>query len=100
VFRSERFILPQKGTFVKDEHFIAFGNGKRACPGEQVAMNEFFLFLTGLCQSFNLYFDPSQPKPTLEPKIGLTFNPYPYSLTVSNETNLLLLIIHTDQSIK
>lgn len=52
-FRPERFIASD-GSFIRDERVMAFGVGKRSCPGEPIAHNELFLFVTSLIQSFEI----------------------------------------------
>ena len=32
-FRPERFLTPDESTLIKHETFVAFGLGKRMCPG-------------------------------------------------------------------
>ena len=48
------------GRIEKNEAFIPFGLGKRACPGELLARAELFLFFTGILQKF--HFEPMDPK--------------------------------------
>lgn len=51
VFRPERFLAPD-GSFVHDERVVHFGIGKRSCPGEPIAQNQLFLYLTSVLQTF------------------------------------------------
>ncbi|KGL82776.1 Cytochrome P450 2J6, partial [Tinamus guttatus] len=49
-FNPEHFL--KDGQFCRREAFIPFSLGKRACPGEQLARAELFLFFTALLQKF------------------------------------------------
>ena len=57
-FNPGRFV--QDGKFVRDERVIPFGIGKRACPGEPVAVTETFLFLVSLVQHFEIIMPDSR----------------------------------------
>ncbi|KAM8953798.1 cytochrome P450 2F2-like isoform 2-T2 [Pelodytes ibericus] len=50
-FYPEHF-LDSKGNFVKNEAFLPFAAGRRACAGENLAKMELFLFFTRLMQKF------------------------------------------------
>ncbi|XP_035711491.1 cytochrome P450 2C15 [Folsomia candida] len=81
-FRPERFLC-EDGTFRRDDHVIPFLVGKRSCPGESLAMNEFFLFLTGILQNFNFELQPGQSPPYLGPRSGFVLSPPKHELLVS-----------------
>nr|QEV83803.1 cytochrome P450 [Brachionus rotundiformis] len=51
-FNPDRFM--ENGVFRVDEcmHLYAFGAGKRACPGKNVAINLIFLFVSNLVKNF------------------------------------------------
>ncbi|ODN05582.1 Methyl farnesoate epoxidase [Orchesella cincta] len=81
-FRPERFIT-EEGTFRKDDHVMPFFTGKRSCPGEQLAMNEYFLFFTGILQKYRFALNPVAPKPYLGPRSGFILCPPKHELLVT-----------------
>ena len=52
-FKPERFINVE-GKFQHDDHVIPFGIGKRYCLGQSLAEKEYFLFLVGILQKFDI----------------------------------------------
>ena len=52
-FKPERFI-GEDGKFKNDDHVIPFGVGKRYCLGQTLAEKEYFLFLVGILQKFDI----------------------------------------------
>ncbi|KAM4640956.1 cytochrome P450 2A6-like [Discoglossus pictus] len=73
--------LDENGKFKKNEASMPFSAGKRKCPGESLALMEYFLLLTTILQNFRL---TSEKKFTLEditPKMkGFLNSPIPYEL--------------------
>ena len=51
-FKPERF-LDSNGNYLSTRHpgFIPFGMGRRACPGEKLALADLFLIIANLLQS-------------------------------------------------
>ncbi|KAM7023457.1 cytochrome P450 2D17-like isoform 2-T2 [Passerculus sandwichensis] len=78
-FYPEHF-LDAKGQFVKPEAFLPFSAGRRACPGEQLARMELFLFFTTLLQKFTFVLPEDQPRPRQDGHFALTNSPHPYLL--------------------
>ena len=66
-FNPNRF-LNSDGEFKPDDHVIAFGVGKRDCLGKSLADKEYFWFLTGLLQKFDINPDPNQELPSYKMK--------------------------------
>lgn len=62
-FDPARF-LDSNGNFQHDERVIAFSVGKRYCLGQSLAEKEFFLFFTGLMQTFDINCSPGQILPS------------------------------------
>ncbi|XP_052269844.1 cytochrome P450 2U1-like isoform X2 [Dreissena polymorpha] len=79
VFKPERF-LNNDGDLEIPNEFIAFSIGRRSCPGESLARMELFLYVTSLLQRFTLALPTSQPPPTTEGVLGMTFSPKPFQI--------------------
>lgn len=87
IFKPERF-LNQDGHFVPDEHVVPFGIGKRMCLGKALAEKEFFLFFTGILQSFEFCQAPGSPLPSYGiedvPVMGLSRNVPSYDVVLKS----------------
>ncbi|XP_071976551.1 cytochrome P450 2K6-like isoform X2 [Engystomops pustulosus] len=72
--------LDKDGKFVRNDAFMPFSAGRRACAGESLAKMEVFLFFTGLLQAFTFYPPPgvSREDLNLKPAVGFTLVPQPY----------------------
>ena len=64
-FKPERF-LDENGRYKHDDHVIPFCVGKRYCPGQSLAEKEFFLFLVGMLQKFDISSTPMQHLPSYD----------------------------------
>ena len=81
-FMPERFIGPP-GKVERNENFIPFSVGKRACPGEHLARAELFLFMASLLQTFRFEAeDPAHPPP-VKRMMGLTAMPVPFRVKIT-----------------
>ncbi|XP_053577327.1 cytochrome P450 2D15 [Bombina bombina] len=78
-FYPEHF-LNAEGKFVKPEAFVPFSAGRRACPGEQLARMELFLFFTTLLQQFTFEIPEDQPRPWEEPVFEVSLSPHPFKM--------------------
>ncbi|GFO35367.1 cytochrome p450 ii f2-like protein ii [Plakobranchus ocellatus] len=77
-FKPERFL--KDGKLFCPDHFVAFGMGRRSCPGESLAKMELFLFTVSLIQRFRIV--PADPN-CLPPRTyikGATCPPTPFSV--------------------
>ena len=84
-FIPERF-LDNDGKFVppKQDRFLPFAAGRRACLGEPLARVELFLILARLLHSFRLENPPGCDLPTLKPIAGLALMPQPFRVCAFN----------------
>jgi len=62
--------------------FILLYTGKRACPGEPLAKNTFYLFVASLAKKFQFKAIDGEAPPTLEPHVGLTLSYKNFKTTV------------------
>nr|XP_013809017.1 PREDICTED: cytochrome P450 2J6-like [Apteryx mantelli mantelli] len=76
-FNPEHFL--EKGQYRKREAFLPFSAGKRACPGEQLARTELFIFFTALLQKFT-FRAPAHTALTLEFTLSLTHCPKSFQI--------------------
>ncbi|NXA74330.1 CP2J2 protein, partial [Thryothorus ludovicianus] len=76
-FNPNHFL--KDGKFWKNEHFIPFSIGKRACLGELLARAELFLFFTSLLQKFTFQ-APPDTKLSLQAMMGIAMAPHPYKI--------------------
>ncbi|XP_062989701.1 cytochrome P450 2D14-like [Elgaria multicarinata webbii] len=78
-FYPEHF-LDANGQFVKREAFLPFSAGRHACPGEQLAKMELFIFMTSLLQHFSFCVPENCPKPKEERVYALTVCPSAFQI--------------------
>ncbi|NWY94114.1 CP2J2 protein, partial [Loxia curvirostra] len=76
-FNPEHFL--KDGKFWKNEYFLPFSIGKRACLGELLARSELFLFFTSLLQKFTFQ-APLGTTLSLQPMMGIAMAPQPYKI--------------------
>ena len=86
-FKPERFINSD-GSLRKDEHLIPFFTGKRSCPAESVALNEFFLFFTGVLQKFDTELVDKSARVDLGPKPGFCTSPPKHNIILRERSTL------------
>lgn len=72
-FNPDRFI--KNGAYVSCENVLAFGRGKRRCPGEVLARSALFLLFVGVMQKYRLAPVPGQGPYHLDVNPGLTISP-------------------------
>ena len=70
-FNPDRFLDSETGAFRRQQRCIPFLVGKRYCLGQQLALHQLFLFLTGLLQHFTFTTPLSSPEMVnTEPIVG------------------------------
>ncbi|KYM75653.1 hypothetical protein ALC53_13716 [Atta colombica] len=85
-FRPQRF-LDEQGQFRRNNHGLAFGLGKRRCPGEQLARSTLFLFFTYVVHYFDIEVSAEHSKPNLGGYDGFTMSPKPYYLKLMKRSS-------------
>ena len=78
-FNPGRF-LDDSGCLVPDERLLAFGTGKRICPGQNLANMQMFLYITRILQLFTIHPETAGilPEETINP--GIVTSPMPFKL--------------------
>ncbi|KAM9007698.1 cytochrome P450 2J2-like [Ara ararauna] len=76
-FNSDHFL--DNGQYRRWEAFLPFSAGKRACPGEQLARTELFIFFTALLQKFTFQ-APEAAMLTFAFTLSLTRCPKPFRI--------------------
>ncbi|XP_074454811.1 cytochrome P450 2J2-like isoform X2 [Larus michahellis] len=76
-FNPEHFL--ENGQYRRREAFLPFSAGKRACPGEQLARTELFIFFTALLQKFTFQV-PAATTLTFAFTLSLTRCPKPFQI--------------------
>ncbi|KAM6124147.1 cytochrome P450 2J2-like [Pterocles gutturalis] len=76
-FNPEHFL--ENGQYRRQEAFLPFSAGKRACPGEQLARTELFIFFTALLQKFTFRL-PSAEVLSFAFTLSLTRCPKPFQI--------------------
>jgi len=79
-FKANRF-LDEEGKFKKPEgkEFTPFGTGRRACPGEQLAKIEIFIFLVSTLQKYKIVCG-QETTPTTVTKSVIVLEPPRYKI--------------------
>ena len=80
-FNPDRF-LNDDGKYVRDEHLLLFGYGKRRCVGEKLGRAELFLFFTMLMQKFKFSKVTKEQVLDFTPVPGLVFHPKAFEVLV------------------
>ena len=81
-FMPERF-LNQDGKYVKHDHNIPFGIGKRDCLGKSLALTEFFLFFANLMQRYNFKaVNEDLKRVNIKPIVSFTQTPHPFEVII------------------
>ncbi|XP_069075485.1 cytochrome P450 2J2-like isoform X2 [Pleurodeles waltl] len=78
-FNPSRF-LDKDGNFVKNEKFIPFSAGHRACLGEQMGRTELFIFFSSLLRHFTFHLPEGVKTVNLDFIMGTTLHPLPYQI--------------------
>ena len=84
IFDPNRFLTDDGKAFDKKKGFLmlAFGCGKRRCPGEQLALIQLFIFFVTLLQKLDINEDKNHPL-EFESEFGLTLEPKPFKVLIT-----------------
>ena len=88
IFDPNRFLTDDGKAFDKKKGFLmlAFGCGKRRCPGEQLALIQLFIFFVTLIQKLDINEDKNHPL-EFESEVGLTLEPKPFKVLITSRNN-------------
>ena len=88
IFDPNRFLTDDGKAFDKKKGFLmlAFGCGKRRCPGEQLALIQLFIFFVTLLQKLDINEDKNHPL-EFESEVGLTLEPKPFKVLITSRNN-------------
>jgi len=88
---SDRTSLPYVQALIsKREGFLAFGVGKRKCPGQEVAQMELFTFHSNMLKNFTFKLTPEDTG-KIESTAGVVVSPKPYQIILeSRDTQLII----------
>lgn len=76
-FRPERF-LDNEGSLKSFKEFVPFSLGKRVCMGESLAKMELFLFISAICQHYDIRPAEEGKPPSSNSVYGITAPPQPF----------------------
>lgn len=79
VYRPERF-LDENGKIINAEHLVIFGQGRRRCPGDNLARAALFTFFVGILQRYSIELPIGGEMPTTKTLPGLLSSPHPYKV--------------------
>lgn len=92
IFRPERFLNEDGTKCVQKDALIPFAEGKRKCLGETLARDTLFLFVTSICQHFDILPDTdNKRKADFEADFGMILGPKPFEVLVSSRKKNLIL---------
>ncbi|KAM9445919.1 cytochrome P450 2B4-like [Clarias gariepinus] len=80
-FNPENF-LDEKGQFCKNESFLPFSLGPRACLGETLARTELFIFFTTLLQRLRFSWPRDAAPFDMDGIMGVVRMPHPFHITL------------------
>lgn len=79
VFRPERF-LDENQKITNIERFVAFGQGRRRCLGENLARACLFTFFVGIMQKYEIELPVDGRLPSLQTLPGIVLSPQEYKV--------------------
>jgi len=101
VFMPERFLPGPGERMPRDPSKIAFGFGRRVCPGQHFAENTIFLATTGILAVFNISKPQNDKGIVVEPLVkisseGVLRRPEPFECTIEPRSTEVTALIHAE----
>ncbi|KAJ6467947.1 cytochrome P450 [Mycena vitilis] len=86
-FKPERFLLNGKlNTAIRDPETVAFGFGRRICPGRHMATSSLWITIASILSTFDIIMavdkDGTVVEPTYEYSLGLISEPLPFECSI------------------
>ncbi|OQV15323.1 Methyl farnesoate epoxidase [Hypsibius exemplaris] len=79
-FRPQRF-LDGEGNFVPSPNMLAFGTGRRSCPGMEYAKKDLFVLLASMLQRFKIELPEGEEKPDMhQTNDGVNLTPQSFKI--------------------
>jgi len=85
-FRVDRWIGAKGELLQHGDHFLPFSNGKRACPGKQIAGIELIIFLVEMIQNFTFEVPQGFTDMEDQQKPGLIRSPKNFHVKITRRT--------------
>jgi len=98
VFRPERYLVSEKGLDVqRDPAKIAFGFGRRFCPGRHLAQNSIFITVASILSAFDILKATGPNGETMEPRVEYGLNivrhPLPFECDIRPRSKTAEMLI-------
>ncbi|KAJ7894648.1 cytochrome P450 [Mycena olivaceomarginata] len=102
-FRPERFLLNGKlNPAIRDPETVAFGFGRRICPGKHMATSTLWITIASILSTFDIRKavgkDGEVVEPTYEYFPGLVSSPLPFECSITPRSSQAVEVIQATSS--